>query len=273
MARGVLTRYSSHTDDSGAKLLSFADFQGMLTAKPWSRLLPSSHRDAVLMENRQAYSQQERAASPERSQARQMSTLARQLFESSDLDASGLVDAEELAILIQKLFKQSGQALPADVRIRLCEDVNRRVEELAHPGNDGLDFNQFSRLLTMAPWCDVLPAEICQELKFKVLKQGFSTQKESPPEESSEIHPVNKGASSGEMVLADAMKFFKEADTDDSGLIDQDELVMVVEKLSAQLGGADEVSAALDLRRHAKAAMAKFSSDGNTLSFSEFVSV
>ena len=66
----------------------------------------SKTKDAVILQARKARSEQDDNPTVERSQARQLSSFARQMFDAADLDKSGFLDGEELAILIQKLYKQ-----------------------------------------------------------------------------------------------------------------------------------------------------------------------
>ena len=162
--------------------------------------------------------------------------------------------------------------LTADVRMRLCEDVNKSVAKLASDGTDGLNLNQFMRLLAIPPWSNVLPEDMKQQLHFSALKISAAAPT-SPKSDADDYGTADNKAPIADQVLAKAMAIFDQVDEDSSGLIDQSELIVLVNKLSENLGGGDDLDSILDLQRFAKVAMDKFSEDGETLCFGELVQV
>ena len=81
------------------------------------------------------------------------------VFEASDLNNTGEIDEEELAILMQKMWQRLGRSM-GNVRARLVEEVREHMKAFDKDRSGGLSFHEFLRMLTRKPWRDLLPPQV-----------------------------------------------------------------------------------------------------------------
>ena len=184
-------------------------------------------------------------------QAQKVKNLALKLFVDADQDDNGVLDDEELAVLLNKLFAKSGTKVSGDLRVQIVSIVRDAMGD-----NESLNFGQFCRLFQRDPWRNLLPKEAIADLPFQSLK--YNRQQRPVP---AEIEPT---------FVVKAQDLFAEADVDESGGVDQSELVLLLMRLVPPCADTGEHDAKA-LQKHARVAMDLYSTDGLVLGFDQFL--
>ena len=126
------------------------------------------------------------------------------LFGEADMDNSGFLDRQEIAMVMQLYFKVEGTARSAK---KIQEEVDTALVGFATPGTDQLDLHQFVEMLFGAESSHVrCTDEIKDEVRLLAGK----------PVALSKLHQVHW--------------LFDEADTDGSGVLEREEIAKVIQK-------------------------------------------
>jgi len=164
---------------------------------------------------------------------------------------NGLLDEDELCIVLQKLFKKLGKPLTPAIRMGLADDVKTVIERFDTDKDGFISFPEFVRMINCPPWRDLLDPDTRNKLKF--LQDRYNDKPSKNPADA---------------FLSNCREYFDKIDIDRSGTIDEHELVKLVEQLNRLLGKeTDKGSTAVQ----AYNAITEFGEDGETLSFDEFV--
>ena len=245
-------------DADGSGGLCFPEFLRMITMKPWRDLLPhavvdvlpklvlkamragSSEAEALeqLADDTQAQEEAiveavDDVMNDSREEAKQLVATARRLFDDFDTDSSGSIDQDELGNLIIELMKEGGQPLPADRRMRVVEDARASLEQFDKDGDGTISFHEFLVMIVRPPWVDLLPAEAVKQVNLLI---GRFERALSPAPGARKWIWEEGSEDPAKMVFQVAMDIFSEADKDQSGGLDEDELSEVVKTLFKRLG-------------------------------------
>ena len=78
---------------------------------------------------------------------------------------SSSIDEEELSNLLQHLMNSLGKPFLPSQRMGLVEEVRNTMKKF-DTNNDGvLNFQEFARMLTMAPWRNLFPKDVQHGLR------------------------------------------------------------------------------------------------------------
>jgi Ca2+-binding EF-hand superfamily protein len=168
-----------------------------------------------------------------------------------------------MVLLLTELYKNIGQKMSADVRIRAVEHVRVALQVYAEE-DGGMRFPAFLRMLTSKPWNALLSPEMREGLPW--LLKRVQTQ----------LDPAGEaGPTGGAALLGAARRFFEEGDTDGSGAMDQFEMRALLTKLLKHGGKAPSGEVLAELATETAKAMAAFGNaevnQGETLTFKQFL--
>ena len=184
--------------------------------------------------------------------------MAKQIFMDADKDSSGELDDEELMQVMVELTKKLGQAITADLKMQLNEEVvdlillcidsllvvqvRAAISRFDADNSGTINFMEFLRMITMKPWKNLFPSEVQNRLPKLVLQLSRASQ-------AAEDFEISNMSSSAQEVVASARQLFAEADKDGSGGLGADEICSVVKTLYEQTGKpADEENMLRDCR-------------------------
>jgi len=192
-------------------------------------------------------------------------TLIQAVFEKSDKNSNGLVEAEELAdMLIDFSRELERQAIFMagfeSSRNKLIEHCRTSIQRFGMPGETGVDLGEFIRMLSAKPWKEFLPQKLRGVIPFVLSRytKRFGFKHEGGDSEAEMAMYV---------VLDAANKVFQEVDLDEDGMLDDAEMVALIKKLRTRLG----LPAQTDLAEQCRKAVDAYSQNRRTLTFDEFV--
>jgi len=277
------------------------NFRALVRAKPFWHLLPSELIDQAKAEARAAspFKKRGRRGSGEQKWAWEggdepgaavVMETAQKLFEQFDVDGNSAIDEEELSNLLQHLMSTLGKPFLPSQRMGLVEEVRNTMRKF-DTNNDGvLNFQEFARMLTMAPWRNLFPKDVQHGLPIQVMKHNlvhgeFAEEhrasraaqdklEDRPPEGSPEREGMREATSqaAGRAVIRAAKMLFEEADTSKNGEIDEEELAVLLHKLWARLGTPMPADYRMKLMSEVRNAMEVFDADNTgTISEGEFL--
>jgi len=195
--------------------------------------------------------------------------LCKTLFESVDMNKNGRIDPEELQWLIQELYRRLNIRMPGDMKIRLVEDVRRAMKMFDLDLDGTISFWEFLRMLLAKPWSQLLPPQARKQLPFMLLKK---VQREHAEAEADSVSADPSDSGPGPVVLGQLERMFHALDTDQSGELEVDELMGLVEE-AWFMNDKSEFSSRDGLLQATKEVIAKFDIDdqNGSISFAEFV--
>ena len=240
------------------------------------------------MERKALYGQQERAEQRRRrrgppktgppmplaSDAMKLYKMAKFLYESVEKEKNTEgVDPEEFGWLLQELWRRLRYApLPADVKIRIIDDVRRCMGRFDVDQDGTISFNEFVRMLLCAPWGNYLPTQARKELPFLLLlkqkreeeDRRLASGEHEEEEESVDFQP-------GPAHMKALKEIFDKLDTDCSGELEEGEMIELMEQIwfdNEQAGFANRT----ELVQETKAIIERFDEDKNgSINFNEFI--
>ena len=156
----------------------------------------------------------------------QVWAAAKKLFDDADLDKNGHLDVEEVNLLVQTLQKTlPGSAkLSAETRMDMVSHVESAIARFDTDGDGRLNFDEFTHMLTIKPWSDMLPEGARDKLHFKRIKEGRARA----------VSAGSKNDATG--FLRAAHELFSQTDIDDNGVLSRGELSFVLRKVAIQEG-------------------------------------
>lgn len=89
----------------------------------------------------------------------QVKKAAKEVFMEADADKSGTIDADEMFVLVQILFKRLGVPLRPEFLPLLKEEVVTALELYDDDGSGELEFDEFCSVLCKDPWRELLPTD------------------------------------------------------------------------------------------------------------------
>lgn len=206
---------------------------------------------------------------------------------------SSSIDEEELSNLLQHLMNSLGKPFLPSQRMGLVEEVRNTMKKF-DTNNDGvLNFQEFARMLTMAPWRNLFPKDVQHGLPIQVMKHNllhgeFADEDEAsravqdklgdrPPEGdrmpaqhlfmlcsgSVEREGMKEATSqaAGRAVIRAAKLLFEEADTSKNNQIGEEELAVLLHKLWARLGTPMPADYRMKIMSEVRSAMESFDTD------------
>ena len=237
--------------------LSFEEFVQMLGTKPWNSVIETkSARDEILLKGAAL-----RATSPgrsadtvrDRSPGKQLYSAAYKLFHEADTNHDGMLDEEELGMLLLMLRKRMGKPLQGLDRAKCVEHAIISMAAVDTTGIGRIGFEAFVKMLNAKPWCDVLDASTRSELSHVQRRNIAMLKDKEDPADS---------------FLAKAEALFEDLDSDQDKVLNMNELVVLTCRL-LEIQGRDG-SCKTELEATASSALTTYG-DGETLSFEEFV--
>jgi len=170
--RATATEVMDRFDTNGSGVIDFDEFISMLCVAPWNRLLPEDVQGYLENKSRrrQASPMGKKAADETASAA--VIRAARDLFIEVDMDGNGWIDADELYWLLKKLQRRIGVSNSS--REQLDADVHSAMASFDAGKTGSLNFHEFLRMITTAPWCNMLPEEVQRHLPNFVYQDGAS---------------------------------------------------------------------------------------------------
>jgi len=157
-----MTRFDA--DESGT--LTFNEFLQMLTCTPWRGMMPKKIRRSIVRACELyagAAPAQARAAKEMRSE--NCLAMIEALYNECDRDGSGEVDPLELNDLIYLIFERLKKPIPENFATESEGIANKAMEQFDKDRDGKITFNEFTQLLCVAPWCDLLPPAVLADLK------------------------------------------------------------------------------------------------------------
>jgi len=256
----VIARFGKQ--DSGRLL--FHEFMMTLTMPPWRKKFTTEIRNnlpILIMKLSQAHPRgngddASMSGMGGEEQGAAMIAAAQALFEAADLNNTGEIDEEELAVLMQKMWQKLGRPM-GNVRARLVEEVREHMKAFDKDRSGGLSFHEFLRMLTRKPWRDLLPPQVQKHLPLLV--QGVI----SPQKKVTETTGLP-----ALVVLQSARDIFQEYDYEKKGEMSESELQKMCEQVWIKLGRTVNTA----LRDEVRDLMLVFDKDGSGgIDFVEFV--
>jgi len=229
----------------------------MLGTKPWNSVIETkSARDEILLKGAAL-----RATSPgrsadtvrDRSPGKQLYSAAYKLFHEADTNHDGMLDEEELGMLLLMLRKRMGKPLQGLDRAKCVEHAIISMAAVDTTGIGRIGFEAFVKMLNAKPWCDVLDASTRSELSHVQRRNIAMLKDKEDPADS---------------FLAKAEALFEDLDSDQDKVLNMNELVVLTCRL-LEIQGRDG-SCKTELEATASSALTTYG-DGETLSFEEFV--
>ena len=222
--------------------IKFPQFVRMLTKPPWRSLLPESVQEVLpillLKENLDSAKGDDKEDQEESGLS-----IATQMFQDADADQDGHLDAEELRDVIEDWIEHCHQD-GREPKLT-AEQLDEHLANLFGEAGDGfIDIDQWIAMLAIDPWKSLLPSNLKDEIvlaaaSVKAEAHPYSRVRTMPPVAPPTAEVVKKlkapKETPGEQAFRMARELFEDADEDDSGLIDGEELNMLVSKLAGRL--------------------------------------
>jgi len=219
---------------------------------------------------------------------------AKGLFKELDADGNGLIDKDELGDLVNTLCDRIGQARPNPASVQ--QQVNNCLAVYDTDGDGSIDIDEFVKMLNNRPWKALLPADVSAALdrsagprvvapRPRVLKAP-STPSEAmaaaagyldtaQEHREATVQTILGSEVAARAVAKAATGLFKQADADNNGRIDVQELTALVEQMRLDMGlsegGGVHNRGKRSAADEAAKAIAEFSKNGADLTFDQFL--
>ena len=213
-------------DRAGAGVIACDQFVRLLATQPWcANFDVQTISQLSNVQRRYERILKEVEIMPEKHVGEVFLDATHHLFEELDVDNSGTIDVQELVVLTRRLLKGQGKDTTS------FGDLEKQSREAVAKHGDGetLSFEEFVQMLGTKPWNSVIETKSARD---EILLKGAALRATSPGRSADTV----RDRSPGKQLYSAAYKLFHEADTNHDGMLDEEELQMLLLQLWKHMG-------------------------------------